>query len=126
MPVSRRANNNTYCKSTRTLLDRAGSLNGNESNTSIAVHVDEYYDRDTGRYEGGRYHKLNLCAYLRHGTIEFRHHAGTVNPVKIVNWIAFCLNFVETSISSDSANIFEGLNPDTVEFFNTRAAALTV
>jgi biotin operon repressor len=45
-----------------------------------------------------RYYKLNLQAYLRHGTIEFRQHSGTCDGTKIANWIMFCVRFVEDSI----------------------------
>lgn len=44
-----------------------------------------------------RYVKLNLLAYLRHGTVEFRQLEGTTSWTKIVNWIQFCVNFVEAS-----------------------------
>ena len=44
-----------------------------------------------------RYYKLNLQAYLRHGTVEFRQHSGTVDGTKIANWIVFCVTFVEDS-----------------------------
>lgn len=52
---------------------------------------------DMARSVGSRYYKINVSAYLRHGTLEFRQHSGTVNPEKIVNWVLFCLNFVEAS-----------------------------
>lgn len=38
--------------------------------------------------------KVNLHAYWRHGTIEFRHHQGTVNGEKARNWVLFCLRLV--------------------------------
>ena len=38
---------------------------------------------------GGRYFGVNFTAYLRHGTIEFRQHQGSLNPTKIWNWIVF-------------------------------------
>jgi len=44
-----------------------------------------------------RYFKLNVHAFVRHGTLEFRQHAGTMNINKMVNWIIFAVNFVETS-----------------------------
>jgi hypothetical protein len=42
-----------------------------------------------------RYHKVNLASYLQHGTIEFRHHHGSVDKAEIGNWVEFLLNFVE-------------------------------
>jgi len=44
-----------------------------------------------------RYFKLNVHAFVRHGTLEFRQHAGTMNINKMVNWIIFCVQFVEDS-----------------------------
>ncbi|HXU06226.1 MAG TPA: amidoligase family protein [Polyangia bacterium] len=40
------------------------------------------------------YSKLNLGAYIRHGTVEFRQHQGTTNTQKIENWVKLCLRMV--------------------------------
>ena len=45
-----------------------------------------------------RYRKLNVTSYLRHGTLEFRQHSGSLDGTKIANWIMFCVSFVEDSI----------------------------
>lgn len=42
-----------------------------------------------------RYHGVNFNAIPVHGTIEFRLHHGTVNPVKIAMWSAICSALVE-------------------------------
>lgn len=63
MPRSRRENNNSMCRSVRDDLNSWG-INWND-----------------------RYHKLNLAAYSRFGTVEFRHHAGTVDAEKIIAWV---------------------------------------
>ena len=34
---------------------------------------------------GDRYHKL--CASTPYNTVEFRHHSGTIDPDKIINWV---------------------------------------
>ena len=122
MVKSRRENNNEYCKSTRTILDRTTVATDNLSALDAAKLMDECYFH--GYWSGGRYNKVNLCAYLRHGTIEFRHHGGTVNVEKVLSWIMFCVNFVETSKDSESANIFTNVHPDVVNFFNQRTIAL--
>ena len=46
----------------------------------------------------GRYRKLNLCSYLRHGTLEFRQHHGSLDAQEIVNWIMLCVTFIDDSI----------------------------
>ena len=86
MPQSRRANNNTYCMSMSTFLTAYGnnpSRYANPRALASAIH--------------SRYYKVNLQAYLRHNTVEFRQHSGTTNATKIINWIVFCVTLVETS-----------------------------
>ena len=34
-----------------------------------------------------RYCKINIVAFRKHGTIEFRHHSGTVDPKKVSAWV---------------------------------------
>ncbi len=81
MPPSRRGNANTYCASVSRFLgcgfDRAETI------------------RDLAHLQGGRYYKVNLQAYQRHGTIEFRQHSGTVNATKIANWVRFMGEFID-------------------------------
>lgn len=86
MPVSRRGNNNSYCASVSNIMRRVNEL---DAQTTVNPHdICVRFDR---------YHKVNLYAFMVHGTIEFRQHSGTVNGDKIVNWIMFCVNFVEES-----------------------------
>lgn len=44
-----------------------------------------------------RYSKVNMQAWYDHGTIEFRHHNGALDPKTVTNWIRFVVNFVEQS-----------------------------
>lgn len=44
-----------------------------------------------------RYYAVNVAAFGRHGTLEFRQHSGSVNASKVAYWIAFCVLFVEAS-----------------------------
>ena len=83
IPQSRRGSNNGFC----------GSLgyynNDNFRNaTSIRQLATVVYERGS---------KINIQSYAQHGTIEFRHHSGTINASKIEHWIRFCVNFVEMS-----------------------------
>jgi biotin operon repressor len=81
MPLSRRGSSNQYCRS----LNQDGRLSvvGNAQSTTAQR-------RD-------RYRKVNLCSFVKYGTIEFRQHSGTVNGSKIVNWIKLLQHFVEAS-----------------------------
>jgi hypothetical protein len=73
VPPSRRAN--SYCKPVTPALVEAVS-----AMRSIS---------QLGRID--RYHNLNLAAYARHGTFEFRLHSGTFNADKVVSWAVFVL-----------------------------------
>jgi hypothetical protein len=94
---SRRASGNTYCRSTKVLVD------GRRQEIESAVDIDgltNAYSR-SGRNDRGGDHgrlvKLNLAAYWRHGTVEFRHHQGTVNAEKAETWIRLCIALVEAA-----------------------------
>lgn len=50
---------------------------------------------------GGRYYKLNLNSYFRHGTVEFRQHQGTLDATKAEMWVRFCLKMVAAAAKTD-------------------------
>jgi hypothetical protein len=81
---SRRANVNTYCHSTKARVDLR------RERIEVATNMREM----TYAYSGERFVKLNLAAYWRHGTVEFRHHQGTINAEKAEAWIRICLGLV--------------------------------
>ncbi len=79
MPKSRRSTNNGYCRSIREHM--AHSINAFEACKTV---------EDLRRYWGGnRYYKVNMESWYRHSTIEFRHHSGTTDADKIINWVVF-------------------------------------
>lgn len=73
MPKSRRGSNTHWCKSNRDVLN--DSINSDIGTVRRGDHW--------------RYRKLNLTAYLKHETLEYRQHAGTIELEKIVLWMAF-------------------------------------
>lgn len=90
MPTSRRDNNNSYCRSMRGIC----SLNPTSRKAKIDSILERIKDCTTvdelrNIYSGNRYHKLNAEAYVKHGTIEFRQHSGTLDAEKIINWVIF-------------------------------------
>lgn len=90
VPMSRRADRNSYCLSTQHLF----------SDGVIQDFFSRNIDRETARNiacDLDRYHKINLNAFERHGTIEFRHFGGTLNGTKAVAWIKFCIAFMEVA-----------------------------
>lgn len=86
MPASRRASNNGYCANMASIMQ---TLNTYDAQAIVDTHA------MCQRF--GRYYKVNLHAFVVHGTVEFRQHSGTVNGDKIANWVMFCVNFVEDS-----------------------------
>jgi hypothetical protein len=83
MPASRRASTNMFCRSMTAA--RPASIDGASSFNSL-LHV------ATGERSGERrYYKLNLAAYMRHRTVEFRQHSGTLDARKTRMWTLLCL-----------------------------------
>jgi biotin operon repressor len=90
MPVSRRARNNSrYCDSVTPMIaymEQSYPTHWNSPDLSTVCGA-----------ASNRFHKINLTCFVRYGTIEFRHHSGSVNGSKITNWVNFVLAFVEAS-----------------------------
>ena len=96
MPPSRRASANGFCRSITAVpaanIDSAASV----QDLTMVIH------RATGAGEP-RYHKVNLAAYSRHSTVEFRQHSGTLDARKAANWVKICLRLVATAKRDDLA-----------------------
>jgi hypothetical protein len=111
MPRSRRASVNGTCgPATGTLgifqPDDFKKLSGGQIRQRLGTP--DTYDRR-------RYSKVNLCPFIRQGTVEFRHHSGTVNATKIENWVRFVVAFTEASkvkTVSRSVQEFVPVGPD--------------
>ncbi len=84
MPVSRRGNNGNYCRSLR-----------DYDFTNCRTK------RDVMLVICTRYTKVNSQSYDRHNTIEFRHHSGTCDSTKVLNWV----NFLRGLISYSKENV---------------------
>lgn len=96
MPSSRRASMNQYTRSVYGLTHTMTDAERVEAVARFFRRVDEATTiQQVANTLGSRYVKLNLLSIAAHGTIEFRHHSGTVNPDKIVAWVKFCQAFVE-------------------------------
>lgn len=88
LPISRRENNNTYCRTLR----NGYSIEKLRKAKTIQQVAEAY---------GTRYIKLNTESYMRHGTVEFRHHSGTVEFEKIMNWIMLTSSMVTKAKESN-------------------------
>ncbi|SRR5579883_1894191 len=107
MPQSRRGSNNVYCKSLLERFDRGSrtrSINWAFEVIDNANSLEGLYEAVTGR---DRYFKLNLLSFWRHGTIEFRQHAGTVDADKACNWVLFLGTWMERAIATNPKKVTE-------------------
>lgn len=98
MPVSRRADSNQYVKSNRSIF--GGYSTDAVKNAFAALDLCDTVEKviETtcpGGATYGRYRKLNLQAFNRHRTVEFRQHSGTTDADKAEHWIRLCLAIVE-------------------------------
>lgn len=85
MPPSRRASTANYCRSVATI--NAARLDGATSLEQVVTSIN-------GSSMGDRFRKLNLTAYNRHRTVEFRQHSGTLDSNKARKWTTLCLRMV--------------------------------
>lgn len=81
MPPSRRGSGAQYVRSN---LERHTSVESALSQISRATNMNDLASAVCG---SNRYHKLNTQSFWNYGTIEVRHHSGTIEFEKISNWI---------------------------------------
>lgn len=109
LPVSRRGDNNGYCRDSfnnGTDLYRVfGHLNGKSIRGLL-----------NSRYFCGR-GKWNFQNYWRQGTIENRAHSGTLSAWKVDNWVRLTQGIVHVAINSRGETIRRG---DTTETYTTK------
>lgn len=106
MAPSRRGNASQWCSS---IIDHAREIEAMSEPTFAEMRRAFRLDR---------YHKVNLEAFERHHTIEFRQHAGTLNFVKIENWVNFLAGLLTYSIQNET--LIEARSIDELPFL-TRA-----
>jgi hypothetical protein len=87
MPTSRRGNYNSYCKT----FDK--------TNLNELVFVQNLKNMSYIINDNDRYAKLNLKSFWLHGTVEFRHHSGTLDFIKVKNWIDICRHLVVAALT---------------------------
>jgi hypothetical protein len=120
MPASRRANNNTYCRSLR--------VHGLAGKLDRATTLQELERAVTG---ASRYFKVNVQAYWRHRTVEFRQHSGSIEFEKISNWLHFLARMIEFSKTQRVAGArFEDAaqfaTPELIGFYRQRTQRLAM
>lgn len=125
MAPSRRSYENTFCGPVRFNAELMNSARTIEE-VMIAAQQDHLV---VNRRSVRRYRKMNLQSYLAYKTVEFRHHQGTIEGEKVLNWVRFCMRFCLASrrgmIDSTSLSVMlTAINADESEtrYFNSRQA----
>lgn len=90
--------NNGYCLPVAKLMNKVESANTIEQFKKISA---------------SRYHTLNSKAYIKYGTMEFRHHHGTSDINEILTWLEITNKIVEAAYNGVSAD--EPLRAETYE-----------
>lgn len=94
MPLSRRADANRFCHSNLQYVTRNW---GKSEINRIKRNIRNNNTNIIANLFGTRYMKINTESYVRHGTLEFRQHSGTLSSTKIVNWIVILLQFADVA-----------------------------
>ena len=106
MPTSRRGRGNIYCNTLNirgTWKDSVAAINACRTRDELLALLPS------------RYVKVNVQSLLRHGTIEFRHHSGTVEATKIVSWVKMTRAILERGTKTTRVFIRED-KPDVARF----------
>jgi len=109
MAPSRRGDANRFCRSVKSFLT-SGNVTRKLASGSVREVCDAF---------GTRYSKVNLEAWRRHRTIEFRQHGGTVESEKALAWIRFGLGFIE-----ESRRVAHGTNTEALIPTNSKMATV--
>lgn len=103
-PQSRRANNNSYCRSNLNQFNIDGNA-AHACRTAFEAINAATTIEDLKTLFYSRYMKLNIQAFWRHRTIEVRHHAGTLNAEKATNWVRLMDHFYATAAAAKTIHI---------------------
>jgi len=96
--------NNSYCKR----LSKSYSYNSFTDMITSKEFEKKWYMSDSEsdiaeykqqKYNNTRYNGINFHSIFYRGTLELRHHAGTINPLKILNWVAFHQAVIDYAIN---------------------------
>ena len=103
-------------------IRRTGSTN---ELRSVCAHLDN---------RTYRYKTVNLVAYSKYGTVEFRQHQGTLSAEKVISWVKFVMALTEKAVTMDDAKVTYASFPEllgnlplaneTVEFLSRRSETL--
>lgn len=95
VPASRLTNR--YCQSNARIV-RHSRLTTAETVAQIGEAMNG--GNSSQHYNHYRYYKLNFQSFVRHGTVEFRQHAGTVESSKACAWVRLIAGFCAGAASA--------------------------
>ena len=90
--ADRRAEGNVFCRTLRT--DDIATVLGRLENCQTIEEVASVVNPGQSRYR-----KLNVTAFWRHRTVEFRQKEGTMDAVDAINWVRFCVAMVNGAVT---------------------------
>lgn len=93
LPLSRREDNR-FCK----------PIDGEQLQKVLACTTMQDFRRNIGGegshyYTEKRYYHINTVSYVKHGTIEFRGHSGTIDFEKIEMWVRLTNRILEMALA---------------------------
>ena len=114
-PASRRENANRFCQSMKLGMTTDALFAAIDSCNTV--------QKLSSLYSNSRYFKLNLQSFFRMGSVEFRHHSGTVDADKVENYIRLTAAMVADA--ADHTAIKNFTKPTTAkEALNTMLAGM--
>lgn len=115
LPVSRRGN--YYCESLRRGYSLDEILAYSQGDQEMEHDLEKVWYRFNSRERvqqvkrskshDSRYRGLNLHSFLASGHFEVRFHSGTINPEKILNWIALHQYLIDNAPSRFNREVLE-------------------
>jgi hypothetical protein len=82
-----------------TAADKAAALQKAKADMKTAHNIREVFNL----FGGSRYFKMNLDAFWRHHTIEYRQHHGCLDAETVTSWIKLIVAFTEMSLLAKSS-----------------------
>jgi hypothetical protein len=53
---------------------------------------------------------VNFTSLVKHATVEFRQHEGTISAESAINWAEFVVRFVEYAMNASDDSVITGGN----------------
>ena len=116
LPKSRR--NNKYALPLKSWIDETKMMKLSSENITYSDLEEIWYKSRSSekigyykddKYDSSRYHGFNMHCIFRYNHLELRYHHGTLNPVKIRNWINMNLLFVDWAVDNYDKNVVNAI-----------------